>query len=69
MHQKHPPAKIAVLDSAAELPSEPEAMTKAASKAAVSAAQIHLANMGVSSLSSRDPKDGADAGIVALARP
>ena len=44
-------------------------MTKAANKAAVSAAQIHLANMGVSSLSSRDPKDGADAGIVALARP
>jgi hypothetical protein len=37
---------MAVFDSAAELPLEPEAMTKAASIAAVSAAQIHLANMG-----------------------
>jgi hypothetical protein len=44
-------------------------MTKTASKAAVSAAQIHLANMGVSSLSWREPKDGAEAGIVAVARP
>jgi hypothetical protein len=45
MHQKQPPAKMAVLDSAAEVPADPEATTKAPSKAAVSAAQIHLANM------------------------
>jgi hypothetical protein len=45
MHQKHPPAKIAVLVSAAALPLVPEAMTKAARNAAVSVAQMHLANM------------------------
>jgi hypothetical protein len=44
-------------------------MTKAASKAAVRPAQIHLANMGISSLSLHEPKKATEAGIVALARP
>ncbi len=49
MHQKQPPAKIAVSVAAARVSCEPQARTIAARKAAVSAAQIDLAIMDLSS--------------------
>jgi hypothetical protein len=70
MHQKHPPAKIAVLASAARVSSDPKAMRVAARKAAVNAAQIHRAIMGaLRRVCWRSHKRVREGGIVALARP
>ena len=50
MHQKQPPAKIAVSDEAARLGEGPEPAASAASKRAVAAAKIHRAIMQISKL-------------------
>ena len=70
MHQKQPPAKIAVSDAAARPGSGPEPAASAASKRAAAAATIHRAIMEVSRLNlAAEHKNAREARKVALARP